>query len=110
MQERDGYGTNATTGKDVDDLKTRAVRAILDFRPSDGISFLLEGDYFKRDDDAGATHFGARLQACSPNAAVTRGWTVTSTARAGFSELDQVKGAEGYGLSLRSQAALPFAK
>src|SRR3546814_2625708 len=44
MQERDGHGTNATTGKDVDDLKTRAVRAILDFRPSDGISFLLDGD------------------------------------------------------------------
>src|SRR3546814_15927862 len=72
MQERDGYGTNATTGKDVDDLKTRAVRAILDFRPSDGISFLLEGDYFKRDDAAGATHFGSCLQACGPNAAVSR--------------------------------------
>src|SRR3546814_11692667 len=89
MQERDGYGTNATTGKDVDDLKTRAVRAILDFRPSDGISFLLEGDYFKRDDAAGATHFGGCLQACGPNAAVSRGWTVPTNPRAVFSDLDQ---------------------
>lgn len=109
MQERDGYGTNATTGKDVDDLKSRAVRAILDFRPSDGVSFLLEGDYFKRDDAAGATHFGGCLQACGPNAAVSRGWTVPSNPRAVFSDLNQVNVAEDYGVSLRSQAELPFA-
>lgn len=109
IQGRDGYGTNLTRGTDIDDLKARAVRGAVEFRPGDGISFLLQGDYFKRDDAAGATHFGGCLQICSPNAAVSRGWAIPPDPRNVFSDIRQVNSAEDYGFLLKSDFELSFA-
>ncbi|WP_167539655.1 TonB-dependent receptor [Sphingobium xenophagum] len=110
VQERDGYGTNLTNGRDIDDLKTRAIRGMLEFRPSDSTNFLLQGDYFKRDDKAGATHFRRCVQTpCGPNAATNRGFPIPADPRDVFSDIDPVNISEDYGISLRSELDLSFA-
>lgn len=109
VQERDGFGTNLTSGSEIDDFKAKAVRGMLEFRPGDGISILLQGDYFKRDDAAGATHFGGCLQICSANAAVSRGWAIPADPRDVFSDIRQKNFAEDYGFLLKSEIELPFA-
>ncbi|MCC7248264.1 MAG: TonB-dependent receptor [Lysobacter sp.] len=109
VEERDGFGRNLTSGKDIDDLKTRAVRGMLEFRPSAGASFLLQGDYFKRDDAAGATHYIGCLAVCNAFNATTRGYTIPADRRDVFSDLDQVNRAEDYGVALISRVELPFA-
>lgn len=109
LQERDGFGTNLTSGSEIDDLKAKAVRGMLEFRPTDSLSFILQGDYFKRDDAAGATHFGGCLQDCSTNAAVSRGWAIPSDPRDVFSDIRQENFAEDYGFLLKSEMELPSA-
>ncbi|MGV3769564.1 MAG: TonB-dependent receptor [Sphingobium phenoxybenzoativorans] len=53
--DRSGFGKNIVTGGDVDDERTRAVRAKLKY---DGGAFkaTLQGDYFLEDDNTGGYH------------------------------------------------------
>ena len=55
--ERDGYGDNLTTGKDVDDQSTQAARIQLRFEPNEDIDITLAGDYFTQDDNAYGFHY-----------------------------------------------------
>jgi len=55
--ERGGYGKNVTTGEDVDDQSTRAIRAQLRLEPTPQVQLTLSGDYFTEDDHAYSFHF-----------------------------------------------------
>ena len=55
--KRDGYGTNLTTGKAVDNRNAQAVRGSLRFKPSDTLDLVLMADYFQEDDYNYAFHF-----------------------------------------------------
>lgn len=57
LDKRDGYGENLTTGSDIDDLDTQAVRGILRWQPSDAVTVDLVADYFKEDDNNYAFHY-----------------------------------------------------
>jgi iron complex outermembrane receptor protein len=57
LVERDGYGKNLTTGIDVDDQSTRAVRGQVRIHPSDAVDIRLAADYFHQDDHAYGFHF-----------------------------------------------------
>ena len=54
---RDGYGTNLTTNKPVDDRDAYAVRGSLRFKPADSLDIVLMADYFREDDYNYAFHF-----------------------------------------------------
>jgi iron complex outermembrane receptor protein len=56
-EDRDGYGENPVTGSEVDDLKRRMIRAMLQFNMSDTTDLLLSGEYFRQDDHSGAIHY-----------------------------------------------------
>lgn len=110
VEERDGWGKNLYNGRDVDDLKSRAVRGMLELRPSDTVSFLLIGDYFRRDDSANAYHFiGCVTPVCNANAAVNRGFTVPSNPRDVNQDIQAGFRPEQYGLSFTAKVELPFA-
>ncbi|MEY2919683.1 MAG: hypothetical protein RL261_988 [Pseudomonadota bacterium] len=57
IDQRDGYGTNLTTGKDIDNRDAYAVRGSLRFKPMDDLDIVLMADYFKEDDYNYAFHF-----------------------------------------------------
>ena len=57
IDQRDGYGTNLATGKDIDDRDAYAVRGSLRFKPTDDLDIVLMADYFKEDDYNYAFHF-----------------------------------------------------
>ena len=50
MLKRDGYGTNLTTGSDVDDRDLWNTRATLAFSPTDSFKATLLWDHFEEDD------------------------------------------------------------
>lgn len=56
-EDRDGFGINPVSGRDVDDLNRRMVRGMLNFDLGEGVSFLLSGEYFRQDDASGAIHY-----------------------------------------------------
>ena len=56
-EDRDGFGENPVTGSEVDDLKRRMVRGMLQFNFSDTMDLLLSGEYFRQDDHSGAVHY-----------------------------------------------------
>lgn len=110
IEERDGWGTNLFNGKDVDDVKSRAIRGMLDFQPGDAVSFLLTGEYFRRDDSANALHFvGCVAPVCNANAAINRGYWVPANPRDVNQDAQAGYRPEQYGLSLTSNIELPFA-
>jgi iron complex outermembrane receptor protein len=57
VEDRDGYGENPVTGSEVDDLKRRMVRGMLQFNFSYTTELLLSGEYFRQDDHSGAVHY-----------------------------------------------------
>ncbi|MGE5723025.1 MAG: TonB-dependent receptor [Sphingomonadales bacterium] len=56
-EDRDGFGKNPVSGKDVDDAKRRMARANLLFNFSPDVSLLLTGEVFRQDDSSGAVHY-----------------------------------------------------
>jgi len=110
LEDRDGWGTNLYNGKDVDDVKSRAIRGMLEFRPSETVNFLLIGDYFKRDDSANALHFiGCVSPVCNANAAINRGFSLPSNPRDVNQDIQAGYRPEQYGITLISKVELPFA-
>lgn len=110
IEQRDGWGTNIANDSRIDDLKSRAVRGMLEFRPSDAVNFLLEGDYFKRDDNAYAVHFaGCVIGVCGPNAGTSRGYAVPTDPRDVSNDTQPINRPESYGVSLTTKIDLPFA-
>ena len=57
LNERNGFGTNLTNGRDVDDLSTQAVRAQLHFEPTENLEIRLAADWFHQDDHAYSFHY-----------------------------------------------------
>ncbi|MFD1789881.1 TonB-dependent receptor [Sphingomonas floccifaciens] len=66
IENRDGFGTNPVTGRDVDDLKRRMVRGQVAVDLSPSVEYLLSGEYFRQDDSSGAIHY---LRASFPGVA-----------------------------------------
>ncbi len=58
-ENRSGFGINEFSGRDVDDAHHRAIRGHLQFLPSEKVSFLLTGDWYREDDSA----FGPKFRA-----------------------------------------------
>jgi len=67
LNERDGFGTNLTNGRDVDDLSTRAVRARVRLAPSPNFEIALGADWFHQDDHAYSFHYLGRGSLPDPN-------------------------------------------
>lgn len=57
LSNRDGYGENIVTGKDVNDYNVQAGRAQIRFRPSSRFDLLLAGEYGREDDRLNALQF-----------------------------------------------------
>ena len=111
FDEHQGYGTNLYNGKDVDDLKSVSVRGMLQYQPTAKASFLLIGDYFKRDDAGFAPHFGGCIpQVCSPATATRRGYATSPDLRDVNLDIQPVNRNELYGVSLTSSFDLGFAQ
>jgi iron complex outermembrane receptor protein len=56
-ENRDGYGENPVSGKDVDDLDRQMARAHLQFVVSDTFDILLSGEWYEQDDASRALKF-----------------------------------------------------
>lgn len=56
--DRNGYGTNLTTGEDVGDEHSRSVRGKVAIEPSASLKIALTADYAKVDDRAGGYRYG----------------------------------------------------
>jgi iron complex outermembrane receptor protein len=65
-ENRDGYGMNPVSGKDIDDLNRRMGRAQIEFDLGPKASLLLSGEYFRQSDASGAIHY---LRASFPGVA-----------------------------------------
>ncbi|MBN8820276.1 MAG: TonB-dependent receptor [Sphingomonas sp.] len=65
-ENRDGYGVNPVSGKDVDDLNRRMGRASVEFDLGPKATLLLTGEYFRQSDASGAIHY---LRASFPGVA-----------------------------------------
>jgi iron complex outermembrane receptor protein len=56
-EDRDGFGENPVSGRDIDDLKRRMGRLQVDFDLGSSASLLLSAEYFRQDDSSGAIHY-----------------------------------------------------
>jgi iron complex outermembrane receptor protein len=56
-QHHAGYGKNLVTGSDIDNKNSQAVRGQLLFKPTDRLSILLEGDYYRSRDRSNTYHY-----------------------------------------------------
>ncbi len=56
-ENRDGYGINEFTGRDVDDRDAYAFRGTVLLAPSDDLEIVLSGEYFHEDDSNYAFHY-----------------------------------------------------
>lgn len=65
-EDRDGFGTNPVSGKDIDDLNRRMARAQIEFDLGPKADLLLSGEYFRQSDASGAIHY---LRASFPGVA-----------------------------------------
>lgn len=110
LEQRDGWGTNLFNGRNIDDVKSRSVRGMLEFQPTETVSFLLAGEYFKRDDSGAANHVaGCITPVCGPNAATSRGYTLPSNPRDIDQDFQPTYRPEQFGVSLTTKVELPFA-
>jgi iron complex outermembrane receptor protein len=56
-ENRDGFGMNPVSGKDIDDLNRRMGRAQIDFDLGPKANLLLSAEYFRQSDASGAIHY-----------------------------------------------------
>lgn len=60
--DRDGWGKNEATGRDIDDNEERAIRGKLQFLPTEDLTITLSADYYRATDHQtahdGGTQFG----------------------------------------------------
>ena len=74
MLQRDGYGSNLTTGNSVDDRDLWDIRATLAFNPSDSFRTTLMWDHFEEDD--ARSRIGKQLCVKDPGPATGVGGTL----------------------------------
>ena len=107
--KRDGYGRDTTTGQQIDDLSTKAVRGTLRLEPVKAVRVDLSADYFSERDAAYGLHYlgqGSRADATStpPLPGITptgllRGGTVPSNPRDSTSDVGPDNRREFWGVS-----------
>jgi iron complex outermembrane recepter protein len=56
-EDRDGFGVNPVTGRDVDDLNRRMVRGQIAVDLAPTVELSLTGEYFRQNDSSGAIHY-----------------------------------------------------
>lgn len=56
-ENRDGYGINEFTGKDIDDRNAYAMRGTILLAPTDRLEVMLSGEYFHENDSNYAFHY-----------------------------------------------------
>jgi iron complex outermembrane receptor protein len=69
---RDGFGTNITTGNEIDDDSRYAARGQLQFNFSDSAQLLLSGEYGKENDSSGLFTYFTPLYVVGPPAPATQ--------------------------------------
>ena len=74
VQHHDGYGTNIVTGDGVDNKNSQAVRGQLLFKPTDRLTVLVAGDYYRSRDRSNVYHY------FGPGGETATGQTVIPTA------------------------------
>ncbi|WP_176598173.1 MULTISPECIES: TonB-dependent receptor [Sphingobium] len=57
IQNHSGYGTNITTGTDIDSKHSQALRGQLLFQPNERLTILLGADYYHSDDRSNTYHY-----------------------------------------------------
>lgn len=67
FDQHDGYGENLFNGRDIADLNSRAIRGLLQWKPSADLSILVAADYYKQKDSAFALQFGGYYVPCPVN-------------------------------------------
>jgi iron complex outermembrane receptor protein len=56
-EDHSGYGKNLVTGHEIDDKNSQAVRGQVSIKPTDRLSILLGGDYYRSSDASAAWHY-----------------------------------------------------
>jgi iron complex outermembrane receptor protein len=95
----DGYGTNITTGSDIDNQTEGSVRASLRWDPSASLSFLTIADYHKENDRSGGLHFFGSDNPAVPIAGISLGGVVPSDSRDIASARDPFTRVQTYGIT-----------
>jgi iron complex outermembrane receptor protein len=104
ITERGGYGRNLTTGKDINDARTRSVRGILKWEPTPDIDVRLSSDYHREHDADYAYHYlGPGNPAVVP-VGIRIGGTVSSDIRDTTADTQQANRREFYGANLTVNA------
>lgn len=102
IQNHDGYGTNITTGTDIDSKHSQAIRGQILLKPDDRLSILLAADYYHAKDRSNTYHyFGPAGQDLAGNpitpTAILLGGVVPDSARDVASVRDPRTRAEFWG-------------
>ena len=105
----DGYGTNITTGSDIDNQTEGSVRASLRWDPSASLSFLTIADYHKENDRSGGLHFFGSDNPAIPIAGLALGGVVPSDSRNIASARDPFTKVQTYGITEIVTATLDWA-
>ena len=106
FDERSGWGINEVTGHDIDNNNERAIRAKLEFRPTDTFRIKLTADY-SRADDAQTTHFGGTSPTNAPPlGTVLLGGRVATRLRNVAAEVDPLRRNRFWGLSAQADYEL----
>jgi iron complex outermembrane recepter protein len=95
----DGYGTNITTGSDIDNQSEGSVRASLRWDPSTSLSSLTIAEYHKENDRSGGLHFFGSDNAAIPIAGIALGGVVPSDTRDIASAKDPLTKVQTYGIT-----------
>lgn len=104
ITDRDGWGKNLTTGKDINDAKTQSARAVLQWKPSDGINIRLSGDFHHENDSDYAVRFlGRGGDPNIPPLAFQLGGSVPANLRDTFSGTQQANRRKFYGGALSAE-------
>jgi iron complex outermembrane recepter protein len=99
VTDRDGYGRNIVTGRQIDDLSEYSLRGQLQFNASDRFNILLTGDYTQGDDRSGIYHLLGRSVPTSPLVGVLLGGTVPTNPRDIASRIDPSSDREFWGIN-----------
>ncbi|MBL4801909.1 MAG: TonB-dependent receptor [Emcibacter sp.] len=97
---RDGFGENILTGKDIDNVDSYNLRGLVRFLPTDELEILLSVDHSREDDANYAAHtFGAYDANILPLTGIVAGGSLAPDIRDVNSDIDIVNDRKSTGLS-----------
>jgi iron complex outermembrane receptor protein len=95
----DGYGSNITTGNDIDNQSEGSVRASLRWDPTASLDFLTIAEYHKENDRSGGLHFFGSDNLAVPIVGAALGGITSSDNRDIASAKDPVTRVQTYGIT-----------